>query len=152
MNGGEIVNIIEFFDVGNVVYQKLMEPVCEKYDVTYMELMILLFLANNPTMDKARDIVEKRHIAKSHASTSIRSLMEKGYIEGKNLDGDRRSIHLTILPSAKKIVQAGQNAQKEYMKIVKEGLTKEELDSIKSCVEKIEINLMRKEKELKNGK
>lgn len=152
MNGGERVNIIEFFDVGNVVYQKLMEPVCEKYEVTYMELMILLFLANNPTMDKARDIVEKRHIAKSHASTSIRSLIEKGYIEGKNLDGDRRSIHLTILPIAKKIVQAGQNAQKEYMKIVKEGLTNEEIDLIKSCIGKIEVNLLRKEKELKNGK
>ncbi len=147
-----MVNVIDIFDAGTVVYQNLLDSVCKEYDVTYMELVILLFLANNPTMDKARDIVEKRHIAKSHASTSIRSLIDKGYIEGKNLNGDRRSIHLTILPKAKDIVLAGQNAQKEYMNILTQGLDKKELIEIKTCMKKIEKNLLMKEKELENGK
>ena len=152
MNGGERMTVIEFFESGNAVYQSILEPVCNEYDVTYMEMMILLFLANNPKMDKARDIVEKRHIAKSHASISIRSLMEKGYIEGKNLNGDKRSIHLSILPKAKKIVLAGQKAQKEYFKVLTKGFSKEELDILKSCMQKMKENLDGKEKEIKNGK
>ena len=39
-------------------YSRLMEPVCKKWDLTHNELDVLLFLANHPGQDTARDVVE----------------------------------------------------------------------------------------------
>lgn len=41
------------------IYDQSLEPVCKKYQLTRMELDILLFLANNPGYDTAKDIIER---------------------------------------------------------------------------------------------
>lgn len=56
------------------LYGKMLAPVCERYGLTYMELTILLFLANNPRYDTATEIVKFRHLTKSHVSLTVRSL------------------------------------------------------------------------------
>ena len=42
------------------LYGQRIQPVCEAYGLTRMEMDILLFLANNPAFDTARDIVERK--------------------------------------------------------------------------------------------
>ena len=32
------------------LYENMVSPVCEKYELTYMEFTVLMFLANNPSM------------------------------------------------------------------------------------------------------
>ena len=44
------------------LYGKLFETLLTQYDMTRLEMDILLFLANNPQWDTARDIVELRHL------------------------------------------------------------------------------------------
>lgn len=148
----KMTNMIEFFQNSDEIYKDTLKPVCDKYNVTYMELTIILFLGNNPTLDKASDIVEKRHIAKSHASSSIRTLMDKELLVGKCLDSDRRSIHLKLLDSAKPILKAGQKAQKEFIDICTSDLSVEELSIIQNALNKMDKNLQTKRKELRNGK
>ena len=60
------------------LYQEKLEPVCSEYSLTRMELNILLFLANNPVHDTATDIVEVRHLTKSHVSASVKTLQARG--------------------------------------------------------------------------
>ena len=48
------------------LYENMVSPVCEKYELTYMEFTVLMFLANNPQYDTATQIVRYRHLAKSH--------------------------------------------------------------------------------------
>ena len=62
------------------LYNGLFVPVLEKYQLTQLEIDILLFLANNPPFDTARDIVEKRHLAKSHVSAGVESLASRGAV------------------------------------------------------------------------
>ena len=70
--------------------------ICEKYELTYMEFTVLMFLANNPQYDTATQIVRYRHLAKSHVSVSIRSLQERGLILGEHKGGNHRTIHLSV--------------------------------------------------------
>ena len=46
------------------LYENMVSPVCEKYELTYMEFTVLMFLANNPQYDTATQIVRYRHLAK----------------------------------------------------------------------------------------
>ena len=65
------------------LYENMVSPVCEKYELTYMEFTVLMFLTNNPQYDTATQIVKYHHLAKSHVSISIRSLQERGLILGE---------------------------------------------------------------------
>ena len=33
------------------LYENMVSPVCEKYELTYMEFTVLMFLTNNPQYD-----------------------------------------------------------------------------------------------------
>ena len=75
------------------LYENIVSPVCEKYELTYMEFTVLMFLANNPQYDTATQIVRYRHLAKSHVSVSIRSLQERGLILGEHKGGKAATVY-----------------------------------------------------------
>ncbi len=75
------MSIIDFIASFSELYEKRMAPVSTSFDLTAIELSIILFLANNPEYDTAKDIVNKRHLTKSHVSVSLRDLEERGYIK-----------------------------------------------------------------------
>lgn len=53
-----------------LLYHKLQSPVLTRYRMTQIELDVLLFLANHPGLDTAKDIVEIRRLTKSHVSAA----------------------------------------------------------------------------------
>lgn len=146
------MSLIDFFSSGSDIYDRLLMPVCEKHGLSYIEMTILLFLANNPTLNTAKDIVEKRHIAKSHVSVSVKSLCEKGLLRGEYRDGNHKLVRLSILPAAEDMIREGREIQKEYVKILTQNLTEEEINILKNCIQKIGLNILEKEKEINHGK
>ena len=110
------------------LYENMVSPVCEKYELTYMEFTVLMFLTNNPQYDTATQIVKYRHLAKSHVSISIRSLQERGLILGEHKGGNHRTIHLSVADKARDIIAAGRVAQGKFCEIVFAGFSKEEIE------------------------
>ena len=98
-------------------YELLSGEVCDRYELTQMEYDILMFLHNNPQHNTAADIVKIRKSTKSHVSTSLKNLENKGLVE---------RIEIVLLDKAEVIVKAGINAQKQFAKDVLSGLTEEE--------------------------
>ncbi len=125
------------------LYEKQMEPISREYDLTAMELNILLFLANNPEYDTAKDIVERRYLTKSHVSISIRSLEERNLLRKENRNGNHRTTHLVLLPEADKIIRRGQNAQASYMETLMAGLSEAEVQSLRLSLDRIGENALR---------
>ena len=111
------------------LYENMVSPVCEKYELTYMEFTVLMFLTNNPQYDTATQIVKYRHLAKSHVSISIRSLQERGLILGEHKGGNHRTIHLSVADKARDIIAAGRVAQGKFCEIVFAGFSKEEIEA-----------------------
>ena len=64
-------------------YEILMSSVCEKYQLKHLEYDILMFLHNNPQYRTAADIVRVRKSTKSHVSTSLKTLEDRGFIAKK---------------------------------------------------------------------
>ena len=130
------------FRQGLNLYDKVSLPVRDKYGLTFMEFIVIMFLANNREYKKASDIVEVLGIAKSHVSMTILSLEERGLLERTMDPCDKRSSILK-LKNTEAIVEEGRKAQNRFMDILLDGLDEKELMDTKKSFEKIEENIMR---------
>lgn len=109
----------------------------EKSELTQMEYDILMFLYNNPQYKTAADIVKVRKSTKSHVSTSLKSLEDRGLVEKKQSEDNKKHIEIVLLDSTQEIIQSGLNIQSEFIKNMFEGLTEEEMIICKSVFGKI---------------
>ena len=95
-------------------YEAGLRPAAQEYGLTRNEIDVLLFLANNPGLDTASDIVSLRGLSKSHVCKSVDDLTRRGYLAGRVDDRDRRRVHLRLLPDAAPAVRAAQAAQRRF--------------------------------------
>ena len=130
------------FRQGLNLYDKVSLPMRDKFGLTFMEFIVIMFLANNREYKKASDIVEVLGIAKSHVSMTILSLEERGLLERTMDPCDKRSSILE-LKNTEAIVEEGRKAQNRFMDILLDGLDEKELMDTKKSFEKIEENIMR---------
>ena len=129
-------------------YNRLMEPVCRKWELTHNELDVLLFLANNPGQDRAVDIVRGRGMSKGHVSLSLRSLEKRGLVARREDDEDRRTARLTLTGGASQIAADGQAAQRDFYNRIRDGVTPEESRVMWSVAQKMVDNIRKLEREL----
>lgn len=134
-------NLFEHYASVEALYSKMMAPVCRACDLTYMELTVLLFLANHPRYDTAAQIVKYRHLTKSHASITIHSLENSGLLRSEHDPADRRVCHLRITPAAAPIIEKGHAAQQAFCQQLLAGLNSEEIDLFLSFLHRIDSNL-----------
>ena len=99
-----------------------------------------MFLANNPQWDTARDIAEFRHLAKSHVSAGIERLAARGYLERFTLPGNRKVIHLRLLPPSGPVVERGRELQDKYGRLLLDGLTEKEIALLQRLLDRIAEN------------
>lgn len=134
-------NFIENVFLGKELYQTVLTPVCNKYGITHSEMIILLFLANNPQLNTATDIVKNRRLTKSLVSMSVRNLEERGFISGMFEGGNHRSIHLKVCNIANGIIKDAEDAQNNYLEILLKGFNEEELSRFGNYFERISENI-----------
>ena len=113
-------------------YEMLTRKVCEKYQLTQMEYDILIFLHNNPQHNTAAEIVKIRKSTKSHVSSSLKNLENRGLVERSQSVDNKKHIEIVLLEKAVPIIEDGIKVQKEFAKTLLQGLTDEEK---RICVE-----------------
>ena len=126
------------------LYDQTMQPVCDRFALTRMELDILLFLANNPAYDTASDLIERRGLAKSHVSVSVQALEKAGYLRRVFHPGNRKTMHLELLDAANPIVERGQAAQEAFFAAVFAGFTPQEQQHLRGDFARIANNIRKK--------
>lgn len=126
-------------------YARYLEPVCREWGLTRNELDVILFLANNPALDRAVDIVTRRGLSKSHVSLSVSTLESKGLLLRQEDEADRRTVHLKLTPQAFRAAEAGQEAQRAFFDRIHTGISPEEIAVWRSMGEKISENIKRLE-------
>ena len=117
-------------------YEMKMSGVCEKYNLRQMEYDILMFLYNNPEYNTAADIVRIRKSTKSHVSTSLKVLEDRGLIERRVDPANKKRVTLHLLQLAKW-------GQKEFAQAMFDGLSEEEIRSFMNVFQKVYDNAER---------
>ena len=118
-------------------YSRLMEPVCKKWNLTHNELDVLLFLANHPAHDTARDVTELRGLAKSQVSAAVDLLAARELLRRQPDKADRRVIHLALTDAGAALAREGQKLQSTCLDALFAGLTQSEAERFQELLEKV---------------
>ena len=122
-------------------YAQMQEPLCNAHGLTKTELDVLLFLGNNPGLDRAADIVRIRQLTKSHVSLSVSNLKQRGFLRREYDPEDRRAAHLKLTEAALPILQEGKRIQQEFFGRIFAGLSEEEIVFWRAILDKVCRNI-----------
>ena len=125
------------------LYNQMFREPARKYELTQIEIDILLFLQNNPSFNTAKDIVALRGLAKSNVSNALESLRKRGCLASDTDRENRKLVRLTLLEEAGETVRELKDCQKRFQKTIYDGFTGEELALLRSLQEKCNLNVLR---------
>lgn len=81
-------------------YAAAMQPLCRREGLAPNGVDILLFLANNPGLDTARDVCTYRGLKPGIVSFHVEKLVQEGYLLRQPAPGDRRKCRLVCTEKA----------------------------------------------------
>lgn len=109
---------IEFPNKMAHAYSVMCKPLCQEIKLPQTAFDILMFLSNNPQYKTARDIVEVRKIKANLVSINVDKLVKEGYLERREVAGDRRKTELVCTSQADSIIEKGRVVQKDFKDIL----------------------------------
>ena len=123
------------------LYDHEMAPIMTRYDLTRMELDVLLFLHTNPGCDTAAEIVALQMMTKSHVSKAVDHLTARGLITQARDEKNRRRIHLTITDAAQDVLVEAQQAQCRIVSLMMEGVPQEDNEVLCRTIQRVSRNV-----------
>lgn len=115
-------------------YECCCKPICRELKMPQMAFDILMFLASSPEHCTARDISRYRGFKETILSVNVNKLVTEGYLERREVEGDRRKVKLVCTEKARPIIERGREIQRSFTASILEGLTGEELDVFRHCL------------------
>lgn len=122
-------------------YAGLCEPICRRYGINQTCFDVLMFCANNPEYNTARDICAVRGIKSGIASVAVETLIGAGLMGRQNDAADRRIHRLVPTPCAKPLIDEGRAMQASFAGVLRRGISDEELLVLDSIHRKLERNI-----------
>lgn len=123
-------------------YERLLAGAAEACGLTKPEGDVLLFLANSPQLDTARDACEYRGFSKAYVSKAVDALVGRGFLHITPDGQDRRVQHLRIQPVAQGAVERLRQAQKQFFDQLTAGLTPQEEKMLWCIMERMHSNIV----------
>lgn len=134
---------IEFPNKMAHAYSVICKPLCQEMKLPQTAFDILMFLSNNPQYKTARDIVEVRKIKANLVSINVDKLVKEGYLERREVAGDRRKTELVCTSQADSIIEKGRLVQKDFKDILFNNMEDSMKEILFKGIEIMEDNLDR---------
>lgn len=112
------------------VYRKLCAQAVAEYCFTPNEIVVMMFLSNNPGLDSASDIAHFRNISKGLIAKSVESLCENGYLETGKDEKDRRLVHLRLTKKSERVVERLKQCRREFAKELYSGVDPADMEAM----------------------
>lgn len=128
---GEFSDILELAECSMQAYEKVCHPLCQELGMAQTAFDILMFLANNPQYQTARDIVSVRRLKANLVSFHVEKLVQEGFLIRNNVQGDRRKIALVCTGKAQPVIERGRKVQKLFQEKMTQGISREMLETMR---------------------
>lgn len=102
------------------LYEKYLEDVQIKYQLSHIEIAIIGFLYNNPEKDTAADIVERRMLPKGNVSAGVESLVQKELLIRRQDQTGEKFIYLflkRLFLLSRKLMKLIRTSENGFLKI-----------------------------------
>ena len=145
------MNPLDFISVSTKAmkaYESFCQPVCKKFQLNQTSFDVLMFLANNPEYNTARDICEIRGIRTGIASVAVDFLVKNRYLQRQPDVSDRRIWRLILTEKSNAIVQEGRQIQQEFGRQLTSGISEEEIAAYMQTAQKFKENILSKKGDL----
>ena len=118
--------LLQFYKQFGKFYARQSSDFSARTGLSMREIHVLLFLANNPGYDTARDISELRGLSKSQVSQAVELLAAEGFLLRTPDEADRRVVHLSITPAGLPLARECQTIQTACGQRLLAGLSEEQ--------------------------
>lgn len=129
-------------------YTYQFSPLLKQSGLSIREVDVLLFLANNPDYDTARDITEFRGLSKSQVSQAVDLLAAEGLLQRMPDTADRRIVHLSVTAEGLPLAQKAQRIQALCGEQLFAGLSPEQGHILHTALEAVLLNTSRLAEEI----
>ena len=109
-------------------YMQRCAAVLEKYQIVAPSFHILMFLANHPEQQTAKDISELLKLKANVISVHVNRLVDSGYLTRETMPGDRRKVRLCLTEKAQPIVECGRKMEKSFCDDLKQGISADKME------------------------
>ena len=118
--------LLQFYKQFGKFYDRQFGDFSARTGLSMREIHVLLFLANNPGYDTARDISELRGLSKSPVSQAVELMAAEGFLLRTPDEADRRVVHLSITPAGLPLARECQTIQTACGQRLLAGLSEEQ--------------------------
>lgn len=122
---------------GKQLYLRAFAPLAEAFELSQLEIDLLLFLHNNPAFNTARSICELRGFQKSNVSTAVERLCRRGWLRRERDEANRRLIRLFLTQEAAPVVERAVSIQQRELEGLLAVFTPEERLVAEKITEKL---------------
>lgn len=116
-------------------------PICRELGMPQTAFDILMFLANNPNYNTAKDIVELRGLKANLVSVNVERLVREGFLDRREFPGDRRKTSLFCTEKAQPAIVRGRELQNGFFEDIFRDVDEESRENFRRVMEAIERNL-----------
>lgn len=134
---GEYYRLFQYFQRFGKFYARQFAPMMAREGLSLQEVWVLLFLANNPGYDTAREVCQRRGMSKSQVSQAVELLVGRGALRRLPDGADRRVVHLAITEAGLPLAREAQRVQSACGRQLLSDLTPEEEAQLRRLVDKI---------------
>ena len=134
-------HILDYANHFKRFYSRMFQPLAQRYALTQLEIDVLLFLHNNPQYNTARDIVEKRGVAKSNVSAAVEALREKGYLTSGPDPQNRKVQRLSLAPESRVALSELAARQERCFVVLFAGFGDNELKELRQLLQRLDQNV-----------
>ena len=124
------------------VHHEMTKPLCREMGIPQPAFSILMFLADNPEYDTAKDVGRFCALKPNIVSFNVEKLVLQGFLERRPVPEDRRSVGLVCTEKAKPFIERGRILCRKFTEILWDGVTEDEKDALRNCWEKMNQNLI----------
>lgn len=117
------------------------KSLCRELRMPQTAFDILMFLANNPQYNTAKDIVELRGLKANLVSVNVERLVQEGYLDRRDFPGDRRKTILVCTENARPVIQKGRELQNGFFEEIFRDVDDASRENFHRVMETVERNL-----------
>lgn len=125
------------------VYARISAPELKAYGLSPSEVDILIFLANNPNINTAKEMRPFLQVSKGLIARSLETLLTRGFLRTETDEKDHRRQHIYLETKAQALIAILAKRRQNVEALILEGVSKEQIQTVVQTFDVMNENIMK---------